>query len=86
MSDHNLKTAGLTSPPAFAFSITPDDTRDLSRPTRALMVRAGGDVALITLGGDQITLPGLLPGAQYAIRARRILSTNTTALGLVGLA
>ena len=86
MSDHSPKTSGLTSPPIHAFTITPDDAQDLPRPIRGLMVRAGGDVALVTLGGDTITLPGLLPGAQYAIRANRILAAGTTASGLVGLA
>ena len=86
MSDFSRRAAGLDSPPAYAFAITPDDAADLARPTRGLMVAGGGDVALVSVGGDTITLPGLLPGVQYAIRARRVLASGTTASGLVGLA
>lgn len=77
---------GLTSPPARAFSITPDDGTDLALATRGLMVGGTGSVALVTTAGDTATLTGLQPGQQYAIRIRRVLATGTTATGLVGLA
>ncbi|MCG8441816.1 MAG: hypothetical protein MI723_08405 [Caulobacterales bacterium] len=77
---------GLTSPPARAFAITPNDGVDLAVATRGLMVASAGDVALVTVGGDTVTLPGLLAGVQYAIRANRVLATGTTATGLIGLA
>lgn len=86
MQPRNDRAASLTSPPLHAFSISPDDSADLARPTRGLMIAGGGDVALVTLGGDTAILPALLPGIQYAIRARRILASGTTATGLVGLA
>lgn len=86
MADFSDRAAGLDSPPAHAFTVTPDDDADLARPTRGLMIAAPGDVALVTVGGDTVTLPGLLPGVQYAIRARRVLAAGTTAAGLVGLA
>ena len=41
---------------------------------------------MVMVGGDTVTLPGLLPGVQYAVRVRRVLATATTASGLVGLA
>ena len=84
MTDSSSRAAGLDSPPAF--TITPDDAADLVRPTRGLMIAGAGDVAVVMVGGDTVTLPGLLPGVQYAVRARRVLATATTASGLVGLA
>lgn len=78
--------AGLTSPPGHAFTVTPDDVTDLARNTRGLMVAGAGDVALLTTAGDTTVLPALQPGVQYAIRARRILASGTTASGIVGLA
>lgn len=86
MTDSSSRAAGLDSPPAYAFTITPDDAADLARPTRGLMIAGAGDVAVVMVGGDTVTLPGLLPGVQYAVRARRVLATATTASGLVGLA
>lgn len=86
MADFSNRAAGLDSPPAHAFAITPDDAADLPRATRGLMIAGAGDVAVVTVGGDTATLPGLLPGVQYAIRARRVLAAGTTASGLVGLA
>ncbi len=86
MTGDRRHASGLSSPPIRAFSITPDDETDLVRPIRGLMVAIAGDVALTTQAGDEVTLPGLLPGIQYAIRARRIRATGTNADGLVGLA
>lgn len=86
MADFSNRAAGLDSPPAYAFTITPDDTADLARPTRGLMIAGAGDVTVVMEGGDTVTLPGLLPGVQYAVRVRRVLATATTASGLVGLA
>lgn len=86
MSNFDARAAGLDSPPAYAFAIVPDDGAELARPTRGLMVAGEGDVAVLTVGGDTAVLPGLLPGIQYAIRARRVLATGTSASGLVGLA
>ncbi|WP_203290892.1 spike base protein, RCAP_Rcc01079 family [Maricaulis parjimensis] len=86
MSLEQNQVRGLSSPPSFAFQIVPDDAADLPKPTRGLMVGTAGDVAMITLAGDTIVLPGLLPGVQYAIRARRILATGTLAANIVGLA
>jgi hypothetical protein len=84
-ADRHL-ASGLTSPPLRAFSILPDDQTDLVRPIRGLMVAIAGDVSVVTEAGDEVVLPGLLPGIQYAIRARRIRATGTNADGLVGLA
>jgi len=80
------RNSGLSSPPAHAFAITPDDNSDLSRPTRALMVAMAGDVQMVTVAGDTVILPALQSGMQYAIRAARVMQTGTTASGIVGLA
>lgn len=86
MTDLTTLQPGLESPPSRAFAVTPTDAADLTIPIRGLMVAAGGNVALVTRGGDTATLPGLEPGVQYAVLATRILATGTTATGIVGLA
>lgn len=67
-------------------AVTPVDTADLSiSPCRALWIGVAGDVALIAEGDtDAVTLTaveaGLLP-----VRAKRVLSTGTTATDIVAL-
>lgn len=84
--DFESNTAGLESPPSHVFAITPDDNNDLTKVTRGLMVGAGGDVAVVTLAGDSVTLPSLAAGVQYGFRIVRVKATGTTATGIVGLA
>lgn len=75
-----------TQPPEHALAITPNDSADLAVFPRALMVGTAGDVAVVMLSGDAITLPGLVPGVQYAAVVRRVKATGTTATGIIGLA
>ncbi|GGY51545.1 spike base protein, RCAP_Rcc01079 family [Parvularcula lutaonensis] len=86
MTDLTTLRPGLESPPSRAFSVGPDDAADLITPIRGLMVTTGGDVSVMTTGGDTATLPSLQSGVQYAVLATRILATGTTATGIVGLA
>ncbi|MCB1493210.1 MAG: hypothetical protein KDJ77_15685 [Rhodobiaceae bacterium] len=82
---YDSTASGLESPPSHVFAITPDDNNDLAEVTRGLMVASGGDVAVVTLDGDAVTLPALAAGVQYAFRIVRVKATGTTATGLVGL-
>lgn len=77
--------AGLESPAEHAFAITPADGSDLANTTRGLYVGVSGDVALITAGGDTVTLVGLAAGIIHPIRAARVKSTGTTATSIVGV-
>lgn len=75
----------LTAPASHAEAITPNDTAPLEHATRGLYSGTGGDVRFTTVEGDTITLTGLLPGVIYGLRVSHVLSTGTTASGLVGL-
>ena len=86
ISDHfDSHMAGLTSPIAGGFDVTPADGSDLPTTTRALMVSSAGDVAVLLKNGDTLTFPGLTPGVIYPIRAQRVLATGTGATGIKGL-
>lgn len=76
---------GLASPFVHAFAITASDSTDLANVTRAIYVGGGGNIALITAGGETVTITGALIGFVYHIRATRVLSTGTSATNLVGL-
>lgn len=66
------------------FAVTPA-VADLPVVTRAIMVGATGDVAVVLRSGDQVILPALQPGAVYPLRVMRVLIAGTTATGIVGL-
>lgn len=83
--DHYADLVPATDGPLVGgFNVTPG-ALDLPVITRAIMVRAGGDVAVILRNGDALTLPGLQPGTVYPFRLARILAQGTTATGIVGL-
>jgi hypothetical protein len=66
--------------------VTPSDAVNLTRPSRQLYVGTAGDVALVTLGGDTLTIPGVPDGSLLNIQATRINATNTNADLMVSFA
>jgi hypothetical protein len=76
-----------------AAAVTKDDANDLATaPTRGLYVGGTGNVAVImaadnTSGGagTAVTFSGVAAGTVLPIRVRRVMSTNTTATGIVAL-
>lgn len=77
--------SGLESPSEGGFSITPNDSTDLSISTRGLYVGVTGDVKVDFVNGTSVTFVGLAAGVIHPIRARRVYSTGTTATSLVGV-
>ena len=66
--------------------ITPSDSADVPGGTlRGFMVGAAGNVAVVMADGSTGTLTGLNAGQQYSFQVTRILSTGTTATGIIGL-
>lgn len=78
-------SAGLSSPIVGGFAITPHATTEIAQVTRGLMVTVAGDVAVTTVDGSAITLPGLVPGVIYPIRVKIVKVSGTTATGIIGL-
>lgn len=77
--------AHLDDPAENGAAVTPSDTVDLPTASRFIWVGGAGNIALITVGGDTITLNGCLAGTMLRVRASRILATGTTATNLVAL-
>ncbi len=75
----------LTAPASNGEAITPSDTMQLSRPTRALYVGQGGDVTVEMLGGMTLTFSNLQGGVFYPIRVTKVLASGTTASNMVGI-
>lgn len=68
-----------------AAAVTPDDNADLADVASALLVGGAGNAAVVTAGGDAVTLTGLLAGHVYRVRVKRVKSTGTTATNIVAL-
>lgn len=73
-----------TTPAERAFVITPNDDNNLAQWARALIVGVAGNVNCIPIGQNTaVVIPaqaGVLP-----VAVKRVLSTSTTATGIVGL-
>ncbi len=75
-----------TSTAWFIFAITPHDSNPLTALCRGVYVGGAGDVALICEDNTSaVTFVGVLAGTILPVRAKKVLSTGTTATNLVGL-
>lgn len=72
----------ISGPATRGVAVTPNDSTDLAFASRAISVNGSGDVAVVTLDGDTVTVT-LAAGVLHPIRAKRVLSTGTTATGIV---
>lgn len=76
---------GVDAPAVNSKSVTPSDSVDLPFVSRAISVDADGNLSYQPLGtqGDTTVTRKVVSGIQYAIRAKRIMATGTTATGIV---
>lgn len=72
-----------------AIAVTPSDTDDIILPQGkaegcVLYVGTGGNLAVITHGGDTVTFVGILAGTFVPVQVKRVL-TATTADDIIAL-
>lgn len=78
---------GSNFPFTRAWPITPSNDSDLAELPRAIYVGGAGDLAVIMHGSSApVTFKAVPVGTTLWIRARLVMSTNTTATQLLGLA
>lgn len=75
----------LSSPAINGQTIAPSNSNLLTNVTRAIYVGSVGDVAIEFVSGAQVTLQAVPSGTILPVRAQKVLSSNTTATGLIGL-
>jgi len=75
----------LEGPAEAAAAVTPSDVTNLTPSAKALYVGGAGDISLVTLAGDEVTLVGVPAGTFVPIRVARVNSTSTTATSIVAL-
>ena len=83
--DFSTYKAALDSPYEHAAAVTPNDSVDLANATRGIFVGGAGNLAVITLGGETVTLTGVTAGSMLRLRVSRIKSTGTTATNIMAL-
>ncbi|MEL7444647.1 MAG: hypothetical protein AAGK02_02405 [Pseudomonadota bacterium] len=77
----------LIAPARDCFTITPDDSADLTRGTKAIYVGNGGDIVIRAVdAGQDVTFRNVISGSILDVRVRAVRATGTTASELVGLA
>lgn len=77
--------AGSPSQPAFlphAASVTPSDATVFVHPS-AIYVGTAGAVAVVTEGGDTVTITTANNGEYLGCMVKQVLATGTTASGIV---
>jgi len=74
-------------PASRAFAITPDNNNDLSQNARSLFINTGGDVVLLAVDNEDAETVIFSVPDQFIlpVRTRRVLTTGTTATGIIGL-
>jgi hypothetical protein len=89
MADPFKKVASdIDSPARNAEAVTPSDSADLPTVARGLYTGAGGNIAVYMEGDDSntsVAFASAAAGITLPIRVRRVLSTGTTATGIVAL-
>ena len=74
------ETGGATG----GFAITPDDTDALQSECRAVYVGVTGNLAVKHVDGSSATYTSVAVGV-FPVQVTHVLSTGTTATGLVGM-
>lgn len=75
------ETQGATG----AVAVTPSDTVNLGRTTRALYVGGEGNISLTFEEGQTVTFTGVAAGSLLPVQVMRVNSTSTTATSIVAL-
>jgi hypothetical protein len=67
--------------PNRAVAVTPSDTTEVF--ASAIYVGSGGNLSVVTEGGDTVTFSNVPAGTTLVIRVTRIRATSTTATNIV---
>lgn len=75
--------AGLSTPWLHAFAITPATTT-FTNASRGIFVGTGGNVNLVTAGGETVLFTNVPNGTLLPVVTKGVLATSTTASDIVG--
>lgn len=72
-----------SSPATGAYAVTPNDSADLPKVARSLLIGTAGNLAVVMANDDEVTLP--VQAGYNPISVKRIKATGTTAAGIFAL-
>tara|TARA_R110000796_G_scaffold109525_1_gene220945 strand:+ start:575 stop:838 length:264 start_codon:yes stop_codon:yes gene_type:complete len=76
-----------------AFLVTQSDTTNIPNPFSSdaknngcvLYIGTGGNIRILTVGGDDIIFTNVLSGSYMPVQVLRVFETNTTASNIIAL-
>lgn len=75
---------GIESPATDGEAVTPSDTLDLAKVSRALYVGTGGTLKVTMASGAELVF-GAIAAGWHPLRVKRVWSTGTSATGIVAV-
>lgn len=85
MANSVLQTPVRAGPATSAAVVTPNDSTDLTFPTKALYIGGTGNLNVDMADGQTVLFSAIPVGAVLPISVARVRSTNTTATLIVAL-
>lgn len=82
---HAYKAESPDTPARRLEAITPHDVNELAYVTRGLYVGTAGNVSVVDVTGNTVTIPNVPAGAILPICIKQVRLTGTTASNMVGL-
>lgn len=79
------QSTGISGPARHAAAVTPNDGADLPYAARSLYVGGAGDLSIVTVGGETVTLAGVQAGTIVPLCVARVRSASTTATSILAL-
>lgn len=79
-----IVTQVVSFAPWDGFSITPNDTTNLTKTARMLYVGGAGDISLVTPAGTTLVFKSVAVGFFY-VPVAKVNATGTTATNLIGM-
>ena len=77
--------SALLDPYEAAYVISPGDSADQPRRTRAVYVGGAGHMHVVLVSNIEVTFSGLLAGNVYPLQVEKVFETGTTATAILGL-
>ena len=84
MPNPTIQPDQQSAPGVTLVALTKSDTTKF-QPTRGLYVGGAGDVAVVDLSGNSVTLVGALAGSVLPVRVVQLLATGTSATSVVAI-
>ena len=85
MTDQYRNEFPAEGPARSATEITPNDTTDLTTPTRGIYLGASGNVKVDMVDSGTVTFSSMAAGMVHPLRVKRIYATGTTATSIIGV-